>query len=106
VIVPATHELGPIHQHGRLPEPLARALGGIRLGARIVSICTASHVLAAAGLLDGRPATTHWRDAEHFQRLFPLIKVDPNVLLVDDGDVLTSAGVATGVDLCLHLRAS
>jgi len=103
VVIPATHELGQIYQHGRLPEALARALAGIRPGARIVSICTASYVLAAAGLLDGRPATTHWRDAAHFQRTFPLVKVDPNVLFVDDGDVLTSAGVAAGVDLCLHL---
>ncbi|MDT7583536.1 MAG: hypothetical protein QOE32_1086, partial [Pseudonocardiales bacterium] len=83
--------------------PLAAALAGIRPGTRIVSICTAAYVLAAAGLLDGRPATTHWRDAEHFQRTFPLVKVDPNVLFVDDGDILTSAGVAAGIDLCLHL---
>jgi transcriptional regulator GlxA family with amidase domain len=103
VVVPASHSLGQIYHQGRLPEPLAAALAGIRPGTRIVSICTAAYVLAAAGLLDGRPATTHWRDAEHFQRTFPLVKVDPNVLFVDDGDVLTSAGVAAGIDLCLHL---
>src|SRR5882757_8687009 len=103
VIIPATHSLGAIYDHGRLPAPVAAALARIRPGTRIVSICTAAYVLAAAGLLDGRPATTHWRDAEHFQRTFPLVKVDPNVLFVDDGDILTSAGVAAGVDLCLHM---
>ena len=60
-------------------------------------------MLAAAGLLDGRPATTHWCSADHFQRLFPNVAVDPDVLFVDDGDVLTSAGVASGIDLCLHI---
>ncbi|MGV9777326.1 GlxA family transcriptional regulator [Streptosporangium sp. NPDC003464] len=103
VVIPATHALGPIADEGRLPEPLAEALGRIRPGARLVSICTAAYVLAAAGLLDGRRATTHWSSAEHFQKLFPQVDVDPNVLFVDDGDVLTSAGVAAGVDLCLHI---
>ena len=102
VVIPATRQLGPMYR-GELPEPVARAFTQIRPGARMVSICTASYVLAAAGLLDGRPATTHWRDAEHFQRTYPRVRVDPNVLFVDDGDVLTSAGVAAGVDLCLHL---
>ena len=69
----------------------------------MVSICTGGYVLAAAGLLDGRPATTHWSSAEHFQRLFPSVKVDADVLFIDDGDVLTSAGVAAGIDLCLHI---
>lgn len=86
-----------------LPEHVAAALRRLRPSARIVSICTASYVLAAAGLLDGRPATTHWNNAEHFQRTFPNVKVDADVLFVDDGKVLTAAGVASGVDLCLHL---
>jgi transcriptional regulator GlxA family with amidase domain len=86
-----------------LPEPLAVAFTRLRRSARIVSICTASYVLAAAGLLDGRPATTHWNEAGHFQRMFPQVKVDPNVLFVDDGDVLTAAGVAAGIDLCMHI---
>lgn len=86
-----------------LPEPVAATLRRLRPGARIVSICTASYVLAAAGLLDGRPATTHWNNAEHFQRTFPKVKVDADVLFIDDGQVLTAAGVASGVDLCLHL---
>ncbi|MDX6355793.1 MAG: hypothetical protein QOF98_2696 [Streptomyces sp.] len=103
VIVPASHEPGPAYTEGWLPEPLARAFAAIRPGARIVSICTGSFLLAAAGLLDGRPATTHWTSADRFQRLYPRIKVDPDVLYVDDGDVLTSAGVAAGIDLCLHI---
>jgi transcriptional regulator GlxA family with amidase domain len=86
-----------------LPERVAAALGRLQPGARIVSICTASYVLAAAGLLNGRPATTHWNNAEHFQRTFPNVKVDAGVLFTDDGQVLTAAGVASGVDLCLHL---
>jgi transcriptional regulator GlxA family with amidase domain len=86
-----------------LPAPLAAAFGRIRPGARIVSICTGSFLLAAAGLLDGRPATTHWSDADRFQRLFPSVKVNADVLYVDDGDVLTSGGVAAGIDLCLHI---
>ena len=72
-------------------------------GARIVSICTGAFVLAAAGLLDGRPATTHWAYANRFRRLYPAVRLDPDVLFVDDGNVLTSAGVAAGIDLCLHL---
>ncbi|MEU6752127.1 helix-turn-helix domain-containing protein [Spirillospora sp. NPDC046719] len=85
------------------PPPIADALSRLRPGARIVSICTASYLLAAAGLLDGRPATTHWAEAERFKRLFPQVDVNADVLFVDDGDVLTSAGVAAGIDLCMHL---
>lgn len=70
---------------------------------RVMSICTGAFVLAAAGLLDGRPATTHWRKASRFAALFPRVRLDPDVLYVDDGDVLTSAGVAAGIDLCLHV---
>ncbi|OAR24176.1 AraC family transcriptional regulator [Streptomyces sp. ERV7] len=103
VVVPASHELGPVYEEGVLTDELARALAYVRPGTRMVSICTGSYVLAAAGYLDGRPATTHWWHAEHFQRLFPAVAVDPDVLFVDDGDVLTSAGVAAGIDLCLHL---
>ncbi|MFC4033656.1 GlxA family transcriptional regulator [Streptomyces polygonati] len=103
VVVPASHELGPVFSQGLLPASLAAAFAAVRSGARMVSICTGSFVLAAAGLLDGRPATTHWTSAAHFQRLFPRVRVDPDVLYVDDGDVLTSAGVAAGIDLCLHI---
>ncbi|MFB7502227.1 GlxA family transcriptional regulator [Streptomyces broussonetiae] len=103
VIVPASYELGPVFEEGRLTDDLAAALALIRPGTRLASICTGVYVLAAAGCLDGRPATTHWADAERFQRMFPRIKVDADVLFIDDGDVLTSAGVAAGIDLCLHI---
>jgi len=72
-------------------------------GARLVSICTAAFALAAAGVLDDRPATTHWRWTAELQHRYPKIDVLPNRLFVDDGDILTSAGVTTGIDLCLHL---
>ncbi|MEV7597575.1 helix-turn-helix domain-containing protein [Kitasatospora sp. NPDC089797] len=72
-------------------------------GARIVSICSGAFALAAAGLLDGKEATTHWRYAELLQQLHPRVRVNPDVLYVDNGDVLTSAGSAAGIDLCLHL---
>jgi transcriptional regulator GlxA family with amidase domain len=90
--------------HGHVDDEIVRALqAAARRGARIVSICTGAFVLAAAGLLDGRPATTHWRYANRFRRLYPSVGLDPDVLFVDDGDILTSAGVAAGIDLCLHI---
>ncbi|MGW0769076.1 GlxA family transcriptional regulator [Streptomyces sp. NPDC002676] len=93
----------PIGGSDPLPEPVATALAQIRPGTRLVSICTASFVLAAAGLLDGRPATTHWIHTERFRKQYPRTPLDPDVLYVDDDDVLTSAGAAAGMDLCLHL---
>jgi transcriptional regulator GlxA family with amidase domain len=74
-----------------------------RRGARIVSVCTGAFVLAQAGLLDGRRAATHWRDAADLAARHPAVHVDRDVLYVDEGRVLTSAGVAAGIDLCLHL---
>ncbi|WP_243878085.1 helix-turn-helix domain-containing protein [Streptomyces sp. SUK 48] len=103
VIVPASYELGPVFEEGRLTGELAAALALVRPGTRLASICTGVYVLAAAGYLDGRPATTHWAEADHFQRLFPRVRMDADVLFIDDGDVLTSAGVAAGIDLCLHM---
>lgn len=103
VIVPPTHAMPELGLGGPLPPEVASAVAAIRPGARLVSICTGSYVLAAAGLLDGRPATTHWRLTPEFRRAYPKVKVDEDVLFVDDGDVLTSAGAAAGVDLCLHL---
>ncbi|QDY77359.1 GlxA family transcriptional regulator [Streptomyces qinzhouensis] len=103
VIVPAAYHPAEVYESGRLPDDLAEVFARIRPGTRIASICTGGFFLAAAGLLDGRPATTHWWWTEHFQRLFPAVRVDPDVLYVDDGDVLTSAGVAAGIDLCLHM---
>lgn len=86
-----------------LPDEVAAALARIRPDARIVSICTAAFVLAAAGLLDGRRATTHWQVADLFRRRYPHVDLDPDVLFVDDGRILTSAGAASGVDICLHI---
>jgi len=103
VVIATQQPRGQLYERGVLDEALADALAAIPETTRIMSICTGSYVLAAAGLLDGRPATTHWRRAEHFQRLFPRVRVDPKVLFVDDGRVLTSAGVAAGIDLCLHM---
>ena len=103
VIIAPTHRLGVVSERGVLPQQLADALARIRPGTRVVSVCTGAFVLAAAGLLDGRPATTHWAEADHFRRLFPRVRFDENVLFVDDGDLLTAAGAAAGVDVCLHL---
>jgi transcriptional regulator GlxA family with amidase domain len=75
-------------------------------GARTASICSGAFALAEAGLLDGRRATTHWRRVEELSRDFPAVTVDPKVLYVDTGDVLTSAGLAAGLDLCLHMIAN
>ncbi|MET7383853.1 GlxA family transcriptional regulator [Streptomyces sp. NPDC005529] len=86
-----------------LSDDVAAALAHIRPGTRIVSICTGAFVLAAAGLLDGRRATTHWYVAEQFRRMFPRVDLDPDVLFVDDGEILTSAGAASGIDICLHI---
>lgn len=93
----------PSHLPTELPAEVAAALARIRPDARIVSICTAAFVLAAAGLLDGRKATTHWQVADVFRRRYPHIDLDPDVLFVHDGRILTSAGAASGVDVCLHV---
>ncbi|GLZ43539.1 helix-turn-helix domain-containing protein [Actinokineospora sp. NBRC 105648] len=102
VIVPGTRCAGPRFD-GTLPGPVADALALVRPGTRVMSICTGAFVLGAAGLLDGRPATTHWRFVDEFRALYPAVELDPDVLFVDDGDVLTSAGLGAGVDLCLHV---
>ncbi|OEV09415.1 AraC family transcriptional regulator [Streptomyces nanshensis] len=86
-----------------LDEPLTDAFDRIPAGTRIASICTGAFVLAAAGLLDGRRATTHWRRAGQFRELFPDVDLDPDVLYTEDEGVLTSAGCAAGMDLCLHM---
>jgi AraC family transcriptional regulator, transcriptional activator FtrA len=87
-----------------VPAPLLDALRTAHSrGARLLSICSGAFVLAATGLLNGRKATTHWRYAAAFHERFPLVDVDPNVLYVDEGSILTSAGSAAGLDLCLHL---
>jgi AraC family transcriptional regulator, transcriptional activator FtrA len=99
VIVPACHDaaLTP-------PPDLVRAVrSAANRGARVASICTGAFVLAAAGLLDGRRAATHWVHAPTLAERYPLITVDPDPLYIDDGDVLTSAGKSAGIDLCLHI---
>lgn len=99
VIVPAWRSItGP---------PPASALAALRRahseGARVVGLCTGAFALGAAGLLDGRPATTHWMYAPTLAKRYPSVHVDPRELFVDDGDILTSAGTAAGIDLCLHI---
>lgn len=105
VIVPGTRVPGP-RRDGSLPDDVAAALARAPASARIMSICTGAFVLAAAGILDDRPATTHWAHADRFRTLYPDVRLDENVLFVDDSDVLTSAGLAAGVDLCLHVVRS
>jgi transcriptional regulator GlxA family with amidase domain len=86
------------------PEPLVTALRrAIRRGARVMSVCSGAFVLAAARLLDGRRAATHWRYADELRRRHPRVAVDQQVLYIDEGPVLTSAGTAAGIDLCLHI---
>ena len=91
--------------HDRRPpaEVLDELRRAVDRGQRVVSICTGAFALGAAGILDGRCATTHWRHAAELADRYPGVTVDPGVLYVDEGQVLTSAGVAAGVDLCLHL---
>ncbi|MBM9503155.1 GlxA family transcriptional regulator [Actinacidiphila acididurans] len=87
-----------------LPDPVLGTLAEARdRGRRVVSICTGAFALAAAGVLDGLHATTHWQHLDEFERDFPAVTVDRDVLYVDEGDVLTSAGVCCGIDLCLHI---
>ncbi|MEJ8281168.1 GlxA family transcriptional regulator [Pseudonocardia spirodelae] len=110
LVVPAVATTGTPLPGGAVPpapDPGGAVLDVVRRaaarGARIVAICTGAYTLAAAGVLDGRRATTHWAHARRFGRRFPQVELDPDVLFVDDGDVLTSAGVAAGIDLCLYL---
>lgn len=99
VVVP-----GCLNPLAEVPSAVLRELAAAaRRGARVMSICTGAFVLAAAGLLDGLPATTHWRWADELQRRHPLVDVQARHLYVDAGQVLTSAGVLAGTDLCLHV---
>jgi transcriptional regulator GlxA family with amidase domain len=86
------------------PAPLLAALREVvARGGRVLSVCTGAFVLGAAGLLDGRSCTTHWRQARSLSVMYPAAKVDPDVLYVDAGQVITSAGTAAGIDACLYL---
>lgn len=99
VVVPGLAQPG-----APVPEEVLGALrAAAGRGTRIASICVGAFTLAAAGLLDGRRATTHWAAADALARAYPAVEVDPHVLYVDNGQVLTSAGAAAGLDLCLHL---
>ncbi|CAN5747389.1 helix-turn-helix domain-containing protein [soil metagenome] len=102
VVIPGTR-FAPSRVDGVLTPELAAAVTTIPSHARLVSICTGAFVLAATGRLDGRRATTHWKYAAALRALHPRIEIDENVLFVDDGDILTSAGLAAGIDLCLHI---
>jgi AraC family transcriptional regulator, transcriptional activator FtrA len=99
VIVPACHD-GDMCPPVDLVEAVRAAYDG---GARVMSICTGAFVLAAAGLLDDRRAATHWLYAEVLARRYPAVTVDADVLYIDEGRVLTSAGKSAGTDLCLHV---
>lgn len=99
IIVPGWRD----HREPPGPE-LKRALRRAHeRGSRLLSICTGAFVLAAAGVLDGRSATTHWRYVQAFRDRFPKVNLQPEVLYVDEGDVITSAGSAAGIDACLHV---
>jgi transcriptional regulator GlxA family with amidase domain len=99
VVVPGMADPG----HDIPPEALEALRAAAGRGARIASICVGAFTLAATGLLDGRRATTHWAAAAELARRHPAVEVDPAVLFVDEGQVLTSAGAAAGLDLCLYL---
>jgi transcriptional regulator GlxA family with amidase domain len=99
VIVPGLDVLDRV-----IPAAIVRAVRrAVARGARVASICTGAFVLARTGALDGLRATTHWRAAAELARRYPALEVNPEVLYVDNGQVLTSAGAAAGFDLCLHL---
>ncbi|MFB7662928.1 helix-turn-helix domain-containing protein [Kitasatospora sp. NPDC056138] len=93
-----------VGRRAEYPPALTEALrAAVERGARALSICSGSFLLGAAGLLDGRRATTHWKHADEMARRFPLSTIEPDVLYVDDDPVITSAGTAAGIDACLHL---
>src|SRR5260221_549578 len=102
VIVPAVRDV-----HEEAPPDLVEAVKLAHAnGARVASLCSGAFVLAAAGLLEGRKATTHWLYTDELARRFPAVDVDPDVLYIDNGDVLTSAGTTAAIDLCLAMVAA
>lgn len=86
-----------------LPEALEAVRAAADAGSILLTVCSGAFLAGAAGLLDGRPCTTHWMHADALARKYPTAKVDRNVLFVDDGNLITSAGTAAGIDACLHL---
>jgi transcriptional regulator GlxA family with amidase domain len=104
VIVPGVY--GSVVETGRVPDALHELAATTRPDVRWISICTGAFALAALGLLDRRSATTHWCHVDAFRTFFPRVRLDPDVLYVDEGDVLTSAGNAAGIDLLLHVLRS
>src|SRR6202171_2979911 len=86
-----------------LPEALKAVRAAAEAGSIILTVCSGAFVAGAAGLLDGRACTTHWLPAGELARMYPTARVDRNVLFVDDGNLITSAGTAAGIDACLHL---
>jgi transcriptional regulator GlxA family with amidase domain len=98
VIVPGYFPL-----HAPSPPVLGALQSAAERGSRIASICIGAFALAATGLLDGRTATTHWQEADHFRARFPAVRLNPDVLYVDEGQLLTSAGLSAGIDLCLYM---
>ena len=106
LVVPPSAAAKTIMDGGRLPAAVTRVLLSAPPTARLASLCTGAFVLAAAGLLDGHGATTHWRHAARLQQLFPAVRVDASALTVDAGRVLTSGGVTAAIDLCLHMIAT
>ncbi|WP_420877606.1 GlxA family transcriptional regulator [Streptomyces albireticuli] len=103
VIVPSVPEACVEGGRELPPELIAALREAAAGGARMVSLCAGAFALAEAGVLDGRRATCHWMHTEELARRYPAVEVDDSVLYMDDGDVLTSAGVTAGLDLCLHL---
>ena len=116
VLIEARYGLGSLRSAGTIvipgwkydggpaPRRLLHALRSAHAGgARLVSICSGVFLLAETGLLDGRRVTAHWRHVDRFRARFPKVRLEPDVLYVDDGDILTSAGSAAGLDLCLHI---
>jgi AraC family transcriptional activator FtrA len=103
IVIPAWASAGTTPPTPEVIDALQRAH---KRGTRLLTVCSGAFALAHAGLLDGRRATTHWRYADQLAAQFPAIDVDPDVLYVDEGQILTSAGTAAGIDLCLHVVRS
>lgn len=103
VVIATQDGRAPLPGPGELSDELAAALANLDAATRVVSLCTSAFILAAAGMLDGQQATTHWALCHELAHRFPAVDVQQSVMFVDNGRILTSAGAAAGIDLCLHL---